>query len=86
MASGTVRYWAAAKGAAGVAEETVEADTLASLLDVLRRREPARPRLVEVLRVSSFIVDTKPVGTRLPESVRLGDGWVVEVLPPFAGG
>jgi molybdopterin converting factor small subunit len=42
MAIVTMRYWAAAKEAAGVAEETVTADTLAAALGVIRgRREYA---------------------------------------------
>ena len=39
-----------------------------------------------ILVRSSFLVDGNPVGTRAPEAVVLGDGSVVEVLPPFAGG
>ena len=38
MAIVTMRYWAAAKEAAGVAEETVTADTLAAALGVIRGR------------------------------------------------
>ena len=38
MAIVTMRYWAAAKEAAGVAEETVTADTLAAALGVIRSR------------------------------------------------
>jgi len=33
MAAGTIRYWAAAKAAAGVAEEPYTAETLAEALD-----------------------------------------------------
>ena len=42
MAIVTMRYWAAAKEAAGVAEETVTADTLAAALGCHRRRAAAR--------------------------------------------
>ncbi|MGH3396919.1 MAG: MoaD/ThiS family protein [Streptosporangiaceae bacterium] len=38
MAIVTMRYWAAAKEAAGVAEETVTADTLGAALGVIRSR------------------------------------------------
>lgn len=86
MAHGTVRYWASARAAAGTDEEQVEARTLAEALAVVRGREPGRPRLVEVLRVCSFVVDTAPVGARPHETVVLADGWVLEALPPFAGG
>ena len=90
MAIVTMRYWAAAKEAAGVAEETVTADTLATALSVIRGRRgvpAAGPgQLASVLARSSFLVDGQPVGTRAADAVLLTDGAVVEVLPPFAGG
>lgn len=86
MATVTMRYWAAAKQAAGVAEETVSAETLGdALAAALAGRDGAAP-LRAVLARSSFLVDGSPVGTRAPHSVRLADAAVVEVLPPFAGG
>lgn len=84
MASVTMRYWAAAKDAAGVAEEQVTAGTLAAALAAVRARRAAR--LGAVLARSSFLIDGHPVGTRAAESVELADGAVIEVLPPFAGG
>ncbi|MEU7471410.1 MoaD/ThiS family protein [Streptomyces sp. NPDC012403] len=84
MAKVTVRYWAAAKAAAGVAEEAYEAATLAEALDAVRGRHPGE--LARVLRRCSFLVDGDPVGKRAHETVRLADGGTVEVLPPFAGG
>ncbi|MFH8800302.1 MoaD/ThiS family protein [Streptomyces sp. NPDC017936] len=84
MAKGTVRYWAAAKAAAGVAEEPYDAATLADALESARQRHPGE--LVRVLQRCSFLVDGDPVGTRAHETVRLADGGTVEVLPPFAGG
>ncbi|MEU0335751.1 MoaD/ThiS family protein [Streptomyces sp. NPDC006193] len=80
----TVRYWAAAKAAAGVAEEPCEADTLAGALAAVRTRHPGE--LTRVLQRCSFLVDGGPVGTRAHETVRLAEGGTVEVLPPFAGG
>ncbi|MDT0570962.1 MoaD/ThiS family protein [Streptomyces sp. NPDC014892] len=84
MPKGTVRYWAAAKSAAGVAEEPYDAATLADALTAARDRHPGE--LVRVLRRCSFLVDGNPVGTRAHETVRLAEGGTVEVLPPFAGG
>ncbi|MDX3520311.1 MoaD/ThiS family protein [Streptomyces scabiei] len=84
MPKGTVRYWAAAKSAAGLAEEPYEAATLAEALNAARDRHPGE--LVRVLRRCSFLVDGNPVGTRAHETVRLAEGGTVEVLPPFAGG
>ncbi|QKW28210.1 MoaD/ThiS family protein [Streptomyces seoulensis] len=84
MAKVTVRYWAAAKAAAGVAEEPCEALTLAEALDAVRERHPGA--LARVLLRCSFLIDGDPVGTRGHETVRLIEGGTVEVLPPFAGG
>lgn len=83
MATATMRYWAAAKQAAGVAEENVSAATLAEALTVIAR---GREQLQAVLARSSFLVNGDPVGGRAPESVPLPESAVVEVLPPFAGG
>jgi sulfur-carrier protein len=87
MAVVTMRYWAAAKEAAGVPEESVTADTLAAALAVIRaRRLSGTDRLSLVLARSSFLIDGQPVGTRASDAVELADGNVIEVLPPFAGG
>ncbi|WP_129841784.1 MoaD/ThiS family protein [Streptomyces sp. RFCAC02] len=86
MASGTIRYWAAAKAAAGTAEEGYEATTLAGALDAARRRHADRPEFERVLLRCSFLVDGEQVGRGTHDSVRLPDGATVEVLPPFAGG
>ncbi|HWB67978.1 MAG TPA: MoaD/ThiS family protein [Mycobacteriales bacterium] len=82
--SGTIRYWAAARAAAGVAEESYAADTLAAVLFDVRSRHDER--FARVLAGCSFLVDGAPVGTRHPDTVRLVDGATIEVLPPFAGG
>ncbi|MFJ4965879.1 ThiS family protein [Streptomyces sp. ADI96-02] len=84
MAAGTIRYWAAARAAAGTAEEPYAAATLAEALDAARRRHP--DELSRVLLRCSFLIDGNPVGTRGHETVRLAEGGTVEVLPPFAGG
>ena len=83
MAHGTIRYWAAAKAAAGMAEEPYDAATLADVLAVARA---AHPELGTVLDRSSYVVNGEPVGGRDHASVQLTDGGTVEVLPPFAGG
>ena len=85
-AAGTIRYWAAAKAAAGTAEEPYAAATLAEALDAARQRHAARPDFARVLGRCSFLVDGDPVGTRSHETVTLIEGGTVEVLPPFAGG
>ncbi|MEU3875140.1 MULTISPECIES: MoaD/ThiS family protein [Streptomyces] len=84
--SGTIRYWAAAKAAAGTAEEPCTGHTLAQVLDAARHRHTGRPEFARVLARCSFLVDGNPVGTRDHATVRLTEGGTVEVLPPFAGG
>jgi sulfur-carrier protein len=85
MATVTMRYWAAAKEAAGVAEQRLEAETLAAALTQAAETTGAE-RLQAVLARCSFLVDGDPVGRRAADSVTLRDGNVIEVLPPFAGG
>jgi sulfur-carrier protein len=84
MAIVTMRYWAAAKDAAGVAEQHLTADTLAAALSLAGINGGAQLRAV--LDRSSFLIDGNPVGRRAADSVQLADGNVIEVLPPFAGG
>jgi molybdopterin synthase sulfur carrier subunit len=86
MAIVTLRYWAAAKEAAGTAEETIRAETLGDALAVAAQRAGRDPRFRAVLARSSFLVDGAPVGVRAPDKFVLADAAVVEVLPPFAGG
>lgn len=80
----TIRYWAAARAAAGVAEEATSARTLAEAL--LLARSTRDDRFGQVLSVCSYVVDGEPVGARDHAQVPLRDGGLVDVLPPFAGG
>jgi molybdopterin converting factor small subunit len=84
VATGTIRYWAAAKAAAETAEEPYSARTLAEALDAVRERHPGE--LTRVLLRCSFLVNDEPVGKRPHDAVLLTEGGTVEVLPPFAGG
>ncbi|MEU7135422.1 MoaD/ThiS family protein [Streptomyces sp. NPDC046261] len=84
--AGTIRYWAAAKAAAGTAEEPYAARTLAEALAAARRLHEDEPEFARVLIRCSFLVDGDPVGTRDHSTVQLAEGGTVEVLPPFAGG
>jgi molybdopterin converting factor small subunit len=82
----TIRYWAAAKEAAGVAEESVEAITLRDALNTAVASRKPDKRLETVIARSSFLVNADPVGRAARESIVLNEGAVIEVLPPFAGG
>ena len=78
----TVRYWAAARAAAGVSEEEVAGGApIGDLIADLSSRHG--DRLATVLTRCSFLLD----GEQMHESSGLlpSDG-VVDVLPPFAGG
>ena len=79
MASVTVRYWAAARAAAGEDAATVEATSVADLVSTV---SAGRPELARVLGICSFLVD----GARAEEGTLLAEGAVVDALPPFAGG
>lgn len=85
----TVRYFAAARAAAGMKEETVEvaeAVDRAGFTRVLTERHPSappgEPTLARVLPQCSLLVD----GVALTEGQRVDPGSHVDVLPPFAGG
>lgn len=81
-----VHFWAAARAATGLAEESVSVSgpiTLVELVETLVRRHPAAER---VLGVCSVLVGDQPVRSADPASVLLEPGSTVEFLPPFAGG
>jgi sulfur-carrier protein len=83
----TIRYFAAARAAAGVAAEIIHVDAadagamLDDLLSGLTRRHG--PALAKILPACSFLVDGRAVHHR---DARLTDGAELDVLPPFAGG
>jgi molybdopterin converting factor small subunit len=80
-----VRHWAAARAAAGTAEEHVlDVMTLGEL--TVRLAQEHGPAYATVLARCSFLVDEVSPGTRDHAEVPLADGAVVDVLPPFAGG
>ncbi len=89
MATVTLRYWAAARDAAGVASDIVSGRTLEEALAAGLRQAAARGReqeLTAVLARCSFLVNGAPAGTRPRAAIELAEAATVEVLPPFAGG
>jgi molybdopterin synthase sulfur carrier subunit len=79
-----VRYFAGARAAAGVQEETVRLPrgaTVADAVTALGARHGAK--LARVLLAASFLVDGVAVRDR---DTRLPDVTGLDVLPPFAGG
>lgn len=79
----TVRYFAAARAAAGAESEVLRVapeTTVAMLVDNLAARGS---ELARVLRRCSFLRDGIVVRD---EATELFDGQIIDVLPPFAGG
>jgi molybdopterin synthase sulfur carrier subunit len=86
MARVTIRYWAAAKDAAGTPEEDVEAVTLAGALAAALAARPGDDRLRQVMTRSSVLLNALPVRRDAYEKTVLEDDATIELLPPFAGG
>lgn len=80
-----VRYWAAARAAAGIDGESVAGATLADVLAAVQANHPER-RFADVVAICSVVVGDRPVGSLDPAEVRMAPGDTVEFLPPFAGG
>lgn len=86
-----VRYFAAARAAAGLEEEKFDlpegatvAELLEAVLSVERPEPPAgTPPLARILSRSSFLLNEVAVRDK---ATVLGPDDVVDVLPPFAGG
>jgi len=80
-----VRYWAAARSAAGMDGESVTGETLADVLAAVHANHPDR-RFADVVAICSIVVGDRPVGSHDPAEIRMASGDTVEFLPPFAGG
>ena len=79
----TVRYFAAARAAAGFDDEIIAlapGTTVDWLVNSLSERDPA---LAKVLSRCSYLCDGIAVRDL---GMTLGDAQTVDVLPPFAGG
>ncbi len=77
-----IRYFAAARAAAGIAEETVAVPDGASVAEVGELLAARHPDLGRVLTRCSFLLDEVAVrDVSAPAS-----GSMLDVLPPFAGG
>ena len=83
-----VRYWAAAKAAAGTDSDDVPVNGPVTLTDLRAAAVALHPgtRLAEVLSACSTLVGDQPVGTADPATYVVEPGSSVEFLPPFAGG
>jgi sulfur-carrier protein len=80
----SIHYWAGARAAAGVAEEQIEARSVAEALR-FARDERSDPHFDKVIKASSVLIDgltAHPADLERPLRVPVR----VEILPPFAGG
>ena len=80
----TVRYFAAARAAAGVEADKVQVaahSTVADLLNAVRAEHG--PELTRVLARCSYLLDEVAVRD---QSTPVTDATSLDVLPPFAGG
>lgn len=77
-----IRYFAAARAAAGISEETVAVPDGATVADVAALLAARHPGLDRVLTRCSYLLDEVAVrDVAAPAS-----GAMLDVLPPFAGG
>ena len=84
----TVRYWAAARSAAGVDSDRLAVQGPVSLAEVVSQATALHrgSRLGDVLGICSVLVGDRPSSTEDPADVVVPPGSTVEFLPPFAGG
>ncbi|WUJ74819.1 MoaD/ThiS family protein [Kribbella soli] len=75
----TIRYFAAARSAAGESSATAEAGSIRDLVSTV---SSDRPELARVLSICTFLLD----GERADPATPLQQGALVDALPPFAGG
>ena len=79
----TVRYFAAARAAAGAESESVNLRPGTTMADLVKRLAVPGTRLATVLNRCSYLCDGIAVRDDT-KALRSGD--TIDVLPPFAGG
>jgi molybdopterin synthase sulfur carrier subunit len=79
----TVRYFAAARAAAGTEDEVLRLPRATSVAALVRELGKRNPELAMVLARCSYLCDG--IAVRDPQ-IRLESGQTLDVLPPFAGG
>jgi len=82
----SVRYWAGARAATGVAQEVVAIAGAPTVAAVRAAAVAAHPQAGAALQVCSVLVGEQPLGAADPAEVVVPVGAMVEFLPPFAGG
>jgi sulfur-carrier protein len=79
----TVRYFAAARAAAGAESETLCVESGTTFAGLVDRLAAGGPELARVLERCSLLCDGIAVRDKANE---VSDGQTIDVLPPFAGG
>lgn len=79
----TVRYFAAARDAAGVDSDLLYLKSGATLEDAIRELRGQSDKMILVLQKCSFLCDGVAVRDR---TAVLRPHQILDVLPPFAGG
>lgn len=79
----TVRFFAAARAAAGAESETVDLPAGATVDDLVRTLKARDAALATVLARCTYLRDGVAVRDL---TVELADAQTIDVLPPFAGG
>ena len=80
----SLHYWAGARAAAGIAEEEIQARTVAEALQLASDKR-SDPHFDRVIKASSMLLDgltAHPADLERPLTTPVR----VEILPPFAGG
>jgi sulfur-carrier protein len=79
----TVRYFAAARAAAGLEDEILGVESGTTVADLVEQLSARDAELAKVLKRCSFLCD----GVAVRDSTAaLENAQTVDVLPPFAGG
>jgi sulfur-carrier protein len=79
----TVRYFAAARAAAGAEVETVDLQAGTTVAELVEQLSGRNAELAKVLKRCSFLCDGIAVRDT---GIALAPEQTVDVLPPFAGG
>jgi molybdopterin synthase sulfur carrier subunit len=79
----TVRFFAAARAAAGADSDLLTLDRGATVADMVSELCCRSDELARVLQRCSYLCDGVAVRNR---AITLQSGQIVDVLPPFAGG
>ncbi len=82
----TVRFFAAARAAAGADFRTLTVRPCATVAEVMHSLAECNPQLSTVLSRCSYLCDGVAVSAEAAATRPMQSGQTVDVLPPFAGG